>query len=185
MLKIGDWVTQYSSGYWKVLNILPKYADSDYSYNGNMWQKGDRLGDWVILKKGFTPKLRPSNACECVDAQWCKAVTTDTLEAIKAAFRENPKARQKFDLSPDMPTPAIASTWLRLTEAQAAALKELLASLPERFTKERFWAQAVAFQKSIADPSAGTHILYIYGYPWEMDAVFEPLFFDAELKEIP
>ena len=56
MLKIGDWVTQYSSGYWKVLNILPKYADSDYSYNGNMWQKGDRLGDWVILKKGFTPQ---------------------------------------------------------------------------------------------------------------------------------
>ena len=111
MLKIGDWVTQYSAGYWKVLNILPKYADSDYSYNGNMWQKGDRLGDWVIQKKGFTPKLRPSNACDCVDAQWCKAVTTDTLEAIKAAFRENPKARQKFDLSPDMPTPAIASTW--------------------------------------------------------------------------
>ena len=123
------------------------------------------LGDWVILKKGFTPKLRPSNACECVDAQWCKAVTTDTLEAIKAAFRENPKARQKFDLSPDMPTPAIAGTWLRLTEAQATALKELLTSLPERFTKEQFWAQAAAFQKSIADPSAGTHILYIYGYP--------------------
>lgn len=36
MLKIGDWVTQYSAGYWKVLNILPKYADSDYSYNGNV-----------------------------------------------------------------------------------------------------------------------------------------------------
>ena len=64
-------------------------------------------------------------------------------------------------------------------------MKELLASLPERFTKEQFWAQAAAFQKSIADPSAGTHILYIYGYPWEMDAMFEPLFFDVELKEIP
>ena len=39
MLKIGDWVTQYSAGYWKVLNILPKYADSYYSYNGNVGKK--------------------------------------------------------------------------------------------------------------------------------------------------
>ena len=25
-IKVGDWVTQYSAGYWKVVNIFPKYA---------------------------------------------------------------------------------------------------------------------------------------------------------------
>ena len=34
MIKIGDWVTQYSAGYWQVLDIVPKYADEDYSCNG-------------------------------------------------------------------------------------------------------------------------------------------------------
>ena len=33
-LKVGDWVTQYSTGYWMVVEIFPKYADEDYSYNG-------------------------------------------------------------------------------------------------------------------------------------------------------
>ena len=51
MIKIGDWVTQYSAGYWKVINIIPKYADEDCSYDGRSWKKGDRLGEWVILKK--------------------------------------------------------------------------------------------------------------------------------------
>lgn len=34
MIKVGDWVAQYNAGYWKVINIIPKYADEDYSYNG-------------------------------------------------------------------------------------------------------------------------------------------------------
>ena len=38
-IKIGDWVTQYSAGYWMVVNIFPKYADEDYSYNGKSWKK--------------------------------------------------------------------------------------------------------------------------------------------------
>ena len=39
MLKIGFWVTQYSAGYWKVVNIFPKYADEDYSYEGKSWKR--------------------------------------------------------------------------------------------------------------------------------------------------
>ena len=56
-IRIGDWVTQYSAGYWMVTNIFPKYADEDYSYGNNSWKKGDRLGDWVVVKKGFTAKI--------------------------------------------------------------------------------------------------------------------------------
>lgn len=45
MIQKGDWVTQYSAGYWLVLEVIPKYADEDYDYNGTSWKKGDRLGD--------------------------------------------------------------------------------------------------------------------------------------------
>lgn len=38
-IRVGDWVTQYSAGYWMVINIFPKYADKDYCFNGKSWKK--------------------------------------------------------------------------------------------------------------------------------------------------
>ena len=32
MLKIGDWVTQYSKGYWQIVDIKPKYAEEYYQF---------------------------------------------------------------------------------------------------------------------------------------------------------
>ena len=180
MLKIGDWVTQYSAGYWKVLNIVPKYADENYA----SWKKGDRIGDWVILKKGFTPKMKPANACEFVDSQWCKAVSAETAAAIEAAFAENPRAKQKFDSAPDMPKPSVASTWMVLTEEQAAAFSALFAGLPERFTQAQFWAIASDFHSAITDPAGANHILYLFSYLWEIDEHCDPLHFGPELKKL-
>ena len=42
-IKIGDWVTQYSAGYWMVVKIFPKYAEEDYSFNGISWKKGEHI----------------------------------------------------------------------------------------------------------------------------------------------
>jgi len=184
MIKIGDWVTQYSAGYWKVLNIVPKYADEDYDYNGKSWKKGDRLGDWVILKKGLTAKMKPSNACDFVDAQWCMPVSADISEAIEAVFREDAKAKQKFDKAPDMPKPSVASVWMRLSEEQAAALEEVIAEMPERFTAEQFWERAADYRKCEVDSTQATHILYLFSYLWEISENFDPLHFAPELKKL-
>ena len=66
-LQVGDWVIQYSAGYWKITKILPKYADFDYDSQHIHWKKGDLIGHWAIVKKAFTPKMKPSVRCECVD----------------------------------------------------------------------------------------------------------------------
>ena len=184
MLKIGDWVTQYSAGYWKVLNIIPKYADEDYSHDGTAWKKGDQIGDWVILKKGFTPKMKPANACEFVDGQWCKAVSAETAAAIEAAFAENPRAKQKFDSAPDMPKPSVASTWMKLSDEEAAAFSDLLSLMPQRFTQVQFWALASDYRRCITDPSGASHILYLFSCLWEIDEHCDPLHFGPELKKL-
>ena len=183
-IKIGDWVTQYSAGYWKVVDIFPKYADEDYSYDGTSWKKGDRLGDWVILKKGCTPKMKPSNACDFVDAQWCNPVSDDIVRSIEAMFVENPKAKQKFEKAPDMPKPSVASAWLMLSDEQAECFSKLILSCPERFTSEHFWSLASEYRKYIVDPSHATHILYLFSYLWEISDHFEPLHFGPELKKL-
>lgn len=183
-IKIGDWVTQYSAGYWRVVDIFPKYADEDYSYDGQSWKKGDRLSDWVILKKGCTPKMKPSNACDFVDAQWCKRVPDEIVQAIEAMFEENPKAKQKFEKAPNMPKPSIASAWLALTDEQADSFSKLISSFPERFTSAQFWEWSADYRKYIADPSKATHILYVYSYLWEISDNFEPLHFGPEMKRL-
>ncbi len=183
-IKIGDWVTQYSAGYWKVIDIFPKYADEDYSYDGKSWKKGDRLGDWVILKKGFTAKMKPSNACEFVDAQWCEIVSDGIMKSIEATFAENPKAKQKFDNAPNMPKPSVANLWMRLSDEQAESLSELISKLPERFTEEQFGKQIDNYCQYIVDPSEATHILYLFSYLWEISDDFEPLHFGPEIKKL-
>lgn len=183
-IKIGDWVTQYSAGYWMVVNIFPKYADEDYCCDGQSWKKGDRLGNWMILKKGFTPKMKPSNICEFVDSQWCRPVTDDILHAIEAAFAENPKAKQKFEKAPNLPKPSVTTVWLKLSEEQVHAFSNLTSTLPARFTLEQFWIAAASYHEYIVDPSAATHILYLFSYLWEIDDCFEPLYFAPEIKKL-
>ena len=184
MIKIGDWVTQYSAGYWKVVNIIPQYADEDYCYNGISWKKGDRIGDWVIMKKGLTSKMKPSNGCDFADIQWCKPVSEDTRKAIEAAFAENPKAKQKFEKAPDSPKPAINSCWMMLTDEQAVQFFAMFSQLPERFTFEQFWSLAEDYKGFLADPSKATHILYLLSYPWELSKTFDLLYFGPECKKI-
>ena len=183
-IKIGDWVTQYSAGYWMVTNIFPKYADEDYSYDGKSWKKGDRLGDWVVLKKGFTPKMKPSNACDFVDAQWCKTVSADIVQYIETAFAENPKAKVKFENAPNMPAPSVASTWMMLADEQAELFSEYIKNLPDRFTIEQFWSLSEHYRQYVVDPSKATHILYLFSYLWEIDDNFEPLHFGPEIKKL-
>ena len=183
-IKIGDWVTQYNAGYWMVINIFPKYADDDRNYNGDSWKKGDRIGDWVVLKKGFTPKMKPRNACDCVDGQWCKPVSNEIVQSIEAIFEENPKIKQKFENAPNTPDPCVASLWLTLSDEQAESFSQLISTWPERFTSEQFWAWFADYRKCVIDPSGATHILYLFSYLWEISDNFEPLHFGPELKKL-
>ena len=182
-LKIGDWVTQYSSGYWQVVGIFPKYVDEDYSYGDNSWKKGDRLGDWVVLKKAFTPKMKPSNACEFLDAQNCQIVSNDVVRTIEVAFAENSKAKEKFDSAPSMPNPSVYSVWMSLSDEQAEAFAGVISKSPERFTLEEFWKCSADYRQYVTKPPHYTHILYLYSYLWEINGDFEPLHFSPQLKK--
>ena len=182
MLKVGDWVTQYSAGYWQVTAIYPKFAEDDYIGERIAWKKGDRLGDWVVLKKGLTPKMKFSNLCEFVDSAWCKVVTQEQAEAIEAAFAANPKAKQKFDLAPAQPKPMVAAPWFDLPDERVGELEELLRGLPGRFTTTAFQEAIRDFAQYEKRPPA-KYILYLFSYPWEQDERFDLYHFEPKLVE--
>lgn len=96
MFQIGDWVTQYSVGYWQVVDIKAKYAEEDSGYGKQFWKKGEQIGKWVFLKKAFTPKMKIQIRSECVDGEWCKPVSIEKKYEIEQYFKEHPKDWNRF-----------------------------------------------------------------------------------------
>ena len=127
---VGDWVTQYSAGYWKVVAIYDKYADEDDWHTPPTYRKGDHISYWVVLKKGFTPKMKWSNACECVDGYWCAPVSPEEKAAIEQSFESEPAKAKKFEAATSEPRPGIQNCWITLPKERIPQLEEELATRP-------------------------------------------------------
>ena len=179
----GGWYTQRSAGFWQLADIKPKYASDNYHGETVSWKKGDRLGDWAIVKKAFTPKMKKSIRVECVDAAWLKPVSENETSQIIRLFSEDPGHKQKFDEADNLPDPYVANVWLTLTDAEANDVRNKLSLLPERFTVKQFFDIAGLPDHCIAKPPAA-HILNFLGYPWELNEDFDPLYFSAKLSAI-
>ena len=139
MFQIGDWVTQYSVGYWQVVDIKAKYAEEDSGYGKQFWKKGEQIGKWVFLKKAFTPKMKIQIRSECVDGEWCKIVTDEKRTEIKKYFADHPNDWERFCNTPVVIPPAVSSIWMNLSDDQEAKVLQILKELPKHIRSEWFW----------------------------------------------
>lgn len=185
-LVIGSWYTQYSAGYWKLIELKPKIADSDYIGENASWKKGDRIGEWAIVKKALTPKMKKSIRVECVDSAHLTAVPLDVAAEIDRFFEEDPKFSEKFKNTANTPEPFITNMWLKLSEDEVAELNEKLSELPERFTMDEFKRLLeLDADRAAVNPGAGcTHLMNLLAYPWELTDKFDNIYCGADLKKL-
>ncbi len=182
-IKIGDFVTCYTKGYWQVIDIKPRVAAEDYSSDHARWKKGDTLGQFIIMKKCFTPKMKPKIDFVYEDSYWVKPVSEDILVQIKKYFEENPDYKEKFDNAEVKLRPTLLNFWLDLPEEKEMFLRETLRKLPERYTTEEFWRVAKAYKKYISKPPT-KYLLNIFTLPWDLDKKADFICFDWELKKL-
>lgn len=182
MLQIGNWYTQYSAGYWQLLALYPKYADADYLGEKVQWKKGDCLGNWAVVKKAFTGKMKKSILVECVDSSHLKPVSPETEAEISMFFAEHPDYFAKFQASGDMPQPYVSVQWANFTDAEAEKMKSILASLPSTFTGDEFLAHISDLRRCFTNPP-GTHLIRLFSYPWQLTEQFDPIFVGVEIVE--
>ena len=181
--KIGEWYTQYSAGYWQLVDLKPKFASEDYNGENIKWNKGDRLGDWAIVKKAFTPKMKKGVRVECVDSAHLNSVSEEIKEQIARFFELDPEYKKKFDETEANPPPAASNLWLTLTEKEAEEVRQKIKSLPCRFTQKQFFEITQIPKSCICKPPA-THILNCLFYCWELTDEFDRLYFSASLSEL-
>ncbi|MCQ2430861.1 MAG: hypothetical protein MJ192_11090 [Clostridia bacterium] len=185
-LKPGQWITQYNSGLWMVVGIAPRYAEEAYTTKeGVHYNKGDHDGDFVLMKKGFTSKMKFRVDSDICSAGWAKPVSAETEAWIRQYFEEHPKDLAKFEAYEFKEKPLYSSFWLHLTEEEEQQMTEFLASLPPKFSSVYFNTAITArsLDHTIQKPPA-THILWLQSSCIELDENNEKLYHSPELKRM-
>lgn len=131
----------------------------------------------------FTPKMKFRIDSDVCDSQWCKPVSTETLDLINQYFSENPEDYEKFISAPFIDKPAVATAWVELNSQQLAAFEQAMKELSDLFTYES--AMKVFSKYGLSDcftrPSA--NYMFICKHTlWELDDNFNPIFKDPELR---
>ncbi len=183
MIKPGDFVTTCSAGYWQLLELKPKFATEDHRGETTQWKKGDLLGQWAIVKKAFTPKMKPKIEFEYVDAAWLRPVSGEVLATIHQYFRENPTYKTKYDGTEVKLKPAITNCWLNLPPEREEAFRQAMDDLPARYTPDMFWKVCKPFKKYIV-PGPGNFLLNFFAYPWDMDKKFNLIYSGCDLQKL-
>ena len=177
-LEVGAWVTQYSAGYWQIVDLKPKYAEEDRAGK----RKGDLIGQWALLKKGFTPKMKFRMDCETVDASWCKPINDEQMQAITQYFESHAEDHRRFEDQSFFERPSITTNWLNLSPEEFLRFQEALSSFPDKFT----WAEAESIFRewslisclSLPPANYRFHCKHIL---WELNSDYEPLYYDPIL----
>lgn len=178
-IKIGDWVTQYDSGYWKVLKILPQYATEDYKSEKVNWKKGELIGYLSLLKKGFTSKMKYRLDCKSCNIEWYKKVDDSINTFINEYFKDNIKQKEEFDKAEYKERPVITSIWLELdNKDQIEKIQEWFKVLPSKFNSielDDLLIKKDIKKMIIANPSWAKNdelvgIIYLHSHLWEFDS---------------
>ena len=181
MIKIGDFVTSCDAGYWQLIDIKPKIAYEDYEGESVRWKKGDLLGQWVILKKAFTPKLKPRIEFTYVDSAWLRPVSADVQAEISRYFSEHPEYKEKFDIAKMNLRPMITNCWLNLPQECEADFQEKIKKLPPKYTMDEFWDICKQYKQYVSQPPA-KYLLNFLSYPWDLDDKANLLFLGVHLE---
>lgn len=185
-LVIGNWYTQYSTGYWQLIDLKPKYADEDYVGEKVSWKKGERLGNWAIVKKAFTAKMKKSICVECVDSSHLANVPDSIAAEINRFFDENPKYLKKYNESTNRPDPYITNIWLKLSENDANELISKIGMLPDKFTMAQLEEMLeLDFDNATTIPGNGcSYLLNLLHMPWELTEEMDPIYCGAKLSKM-
>ena len=184
MIKIGDFVTSCEAGYWQLIDVKPKIATEDYVGTSARWKKGDVIGKWAILKKAFTPKMKPKIDFSYVDSTWVRPVSAEIAEEISKYFRENPDYKAKFESAVPVFRPMITNCWLDLPEECEEDFRRLINTLPPRFTMDEFWKIFRKYKSYLSKPPV-KFLLNLLANPFDVDRKGDIFYHGVNLEKMP
>ena len=176
-VKKGDWVEGFSAGFWIVVDVKPKFATEDYA----SWKKGDRVGDWVLLKKGFTPKMKFRLSMDYSDSFWIKPVSESVLKQIDEYFEAHPSDYNKFHQYSGSYPSETKILWITYPNDQISSVNDRLVRLSSRFTLYEVESLLNGLGICLSKvKETNSHMLVLRYYVWELNSQYDQLYYEAK-----
>lgn len=92
-LKVGDIVTAYQSGFWRITAIEPRSAEKErYLLTDAQRQRGEEPNPLIHIEGVLTSTFKPTRRKDRCDAGYCKRVTAAEMEAECLKFQQQLRA---------------------------------------------------------------------------------------------
>ena len=168
-INIGDWVTQYRTGYWKVKELHPKYSPFDC----DRLHKGEPIGVEAVLQKAFNNTFKFNMEMSTCDLSLCQHVTKAVMRKIEKYFKEHPDDEIKFETSQLPVPPNVTAIHLNIDDAQRDHISSLLNIELPNLTYPK--VKEILSDNGLTEVLCGAEntLLFLYGYSWEQNENFD------------
>lgn len=177
-INIGDWVTQYRTGYWKVKELHPKYSPFDC----DRLHKGEPIGVEAVLQKAFNNTFKFNMEMSTCDLSLCQHVTKAVMRKIEKYFKEHPDDEIKFE-TPQLPVPPnVTAIHLNIDDAQRDHISSLLNIELPNLTYPK--VKEILSDNGLTEVLCGAEntLLFLYGYSWEQNENFDMIYSKYDFK---
>ena len=178
-INIGDWVTQYRAGYWKVKELHPKYSPFDH---GRL-HKSEPIGIVAVLQKAFSNTFKFNMEMSTCDLSLCQHVTKAVTRKIETYFKVHPDDEIKFETSQLPVPPSVTAIHLNIDDAQRNHISSLLNIELPHLTYPK--VKEILSDNGLTEvlPGADNTLLFLFGYSWEQDENFNMIYFRYDFKK--
>ena len=178
-INIGDWVTQYRTGYWKVKELHPKYSPFDC----DRLHKGEPIGVEAVLQKAFNNTFKFNMEMSTCDLSLCQHVTKAVMRKIEKYFKEHPDDEIKFETSQLPVPPNVTAIHLNIDDAQRDHISSLLNIELPNLTYPK--VKEILSDNGLTEVLCGAEntLLFLYGYSWEQNENFDMIYSNTILRE--
>lgn len=177
-INIGDWITQYRAGYWKVKELHPKYSPFDH---GRL-HKGEPIGVEAVLQKAFSNTFKFNMEMSTCDLSLCQHVTKAVMRKIEKYFKEHPDDEIKFETSQLPVPPNVTAIHLNIDDAQRDHISSLLNIELPNLTYPK--VKEILSDNGLTEVLCGAEntLLFLYGYSWEQNENFDMIYSKYDFK---
>lgn len=182
MLKVGDFITTYSSGYFRIEKIIDTYAQE--TKNGHV--KGEKIDSIIISKQVFNNKFEFTLGFDKSNEEDCKKVNKKVQGVIDEYLINNPEDFKRF-LEYQIPDIIKNKNIIvTLSNEECEKMTAMLYQMKHKFSlndlKHAFIKNG--FEKNIGNKGNNAYMLQIVNINFDVNSKKEELYVFDKLKKM-
>lgn len=182
MLKVGDYITTYSSGYFRIEKIVDRYAQE----TKDGYVKGEKIESIVFSKQVFNQTFDFTLGFDRSNEEDCKKVSKKIVAIIDEYFSTHQEDFQellKYEI-PDIKKNK--NIMLTLSDEEFEKMKVMLFNMKHKFSLNELKHEFIKnkFENCIGNKGPNTYMLQIVNINYSTNSKKEELYLFDKIKKL-